>query len=420
MKRFTLILFCAEILAQTPLRQKSVEIWDTVKRQSFIGGTHTIYDTDGSIYSALSNNVLTLHNGAGVARVRLNADLVAGISVLQLVDGASTGVSFQYGGTGTNGTFQLYDSAGTLAASGSGGAMVSQTFGFGASAGAPSGVGFTYPGAGTANYMGVPSSAGSIGQVLGLTGLNQLGWVSGGGDMTLGTAQTATATKIWLAKQIFKNPANGIAIEGKDASDVLRFTVSPYDGTTNSTELALYNSTSSYGIRLQVLQGDGFSPARGYAMATHLGVGPSGFASRGLTYPGGPVGSQDGRGYYWSLPSSDASGCVQSNGAGVLSISTCPGGGGGVTSVGGSGIISSTGGTTPVISCPNCAGVLSFNTFSNANTFNGVSDFNNLVRLDGGVSVSGSSGWSLSCGTGEYVYQATFVNGVLTGGSCSI
>lgn len=512
MKHFLALLFAVAALAQSPRKEQWLQIKEAspskVIRQNFKGGTHTIYDADGSIDATLSNNVLTLNDdtgaqrsiiggnslggcgyatlksgtilsevtrvdiqcdaitmltAAGSTRVRITPDIAGSISRMELLSGGVTLVDFQASGSG--GTFKVaLDATGANGVSATtGGLLYTHSLSFYNPAGTlPIGINIAGFGRGGPATMALPSVLGSDGDcyklIAAATGQHGYGACGGGGgDMTTNTAQDVTGAKKFLVSQTWKG--NAIEWRGLDASDIPRIVMTPYRGTNDATEFQMYNGFGQRVVEILAYQ----STAQATMLATHIGAAANGsrFTARGWTHPGAAVGTQFGGGYYWSMPSSDASGSLCSNGAGVTSWGTC---GTGVTSVSGTGVIVSSGGTTPVISCPNCPSMVSANLFSGTNLFTNAVNFNSTVSLNNttltlsgsttvigsiiplassiynlgsafnrygtayldnaqissGISVNGTSGITIGCGPGEYLVQPVFRYGVLISGSCSL
>jgi hypothetical protein len=504
MKHFVALLFVAAVLAQSPRKEQWLQIKEAspskVVRQDFKDGTIKIFDTDGSIDSTLSDNVLTLNDdtgaqrsivggnslggcgyatlksgtilsevtrvdiqcssftmltAAGSTRVRITPDIAGSISRMELLSGGVTLVDFQAGGSG--GTFKVaLDATGANGVSATtGGLLYAHNLGFYDAAGSlPIGLGIAGFGRGGGGLIALPNTMGSTGDCFVITdaATGQHGYAACGGAgsfVTLNTAQTG-AVGITNSKTFY---GDGVQLNGQSNTSFLQTWLLTQNGAprlqffeNGGTKLMVDMLTSATAGEVWTHKENPFFPtlapkAAGlsgdtvFGLKLLLGTDPSGFNFRGWEVPAAAAGS-----IVWKMPLSDAAGCWQSDGAGNTSISACPGGG--VTSVSGSGLISSTGGTTPIISCPNCANTNTGNFFAGLNVFNGTLrltagaetlfpittssyDLGTSVRrwntlYVGGINTAGFNGIGLVCLPGNYLFEPTFINGILTAGTCSL
>lgn len=388
-KHFALLLLCSAAVAQVPLRQRKIEIWDTVKRQSLDGGTHTIFDSDGSIYTTLSNNVLNLNDANGAGRVTMGGNTLDNCGYLNLKTGAAlsetTQVDIRCSGITTTGTiWTLRNSAGQ-------------------------------------NRLRFdPSTAGW--SILSTAGANMMS--AADNIMTLHDTSSAAQRAV-----IGGNAFGGCGVVSLKSGSLLS-EVTQFDARCSGVTLA-----DSFGsTRVSISSG-------GAIVSQSTAYGASGFASgTGWTYFGGGTSS------LLAMPSSSAPapgwllGAVgATNQIGWVS----PPSPSAVTSVNGSGLISVTPTTGSVfVSCPNCANTNTGNFFNGLNVFTGTlrltSGSETLFPIStssydlgtsarrwntlyvGGINTGGFNGIGLFCFGGTYLFNPQFVNGILTSGTCSL
>jgi hypothetical protein len=387
MKHLILILLCSQLGAQIPVVQRRIEIWDTSQRISFFGSTMAIRDTDGSLYTTLSDNVLTLNDANGAARVVAGGNTLDNCGYLNLRTGAAlsetTQVDIRCSGITTTGSIWTLKNS-----------------------------------SGQNRLRFDPSTAGW--SILSTGGVNMM---SAADNILIAHDAISGAHRAIIGGNAFGGCGVLTLKSGAVLSEVTQF-----DARCSGVTLAdAFGST-----RVAISSG-------GAIVSQSTAYGPSGFASgTGWTYFGGGTGS------LLAMPSSTApaDGWLLGKVSGSNQIGWIAPSASGVSSVNGSGLISAfptTGSVT--VSCPNCANTNSGNFFNGLNVFTGTlrltSGSETLFPIStssydlgtsarrwntlyvGGINTAGFAGIGLVCFGGTYLFNPTFTNGILTSGSCA-